>query len=103
MNDFNKFIVFENEAEVQAFAVDKLAPDPWLPSIGKHMSDIYGKKKTYNTHYRYSLKDYEDGRITNPDHVDFGKIAVRVSEVDVTAEAPELVGRLVDEDPTWKV
>lgn len=105
---FNKYIVM-TAVEMQDFAVTYLAPDPILPSIGKRMSDIYGKRKrgktpiVYNTDYNYSVKEYDDALITNPDHADFGKYAVNVSDVDVATLTTGLADRMVDNDSTWRI
>jgi hypothetical protein len=70
---------------------------------GKTPKDIFGANAVHDVDFWYTCKNYDDERITNPDHVDFGKVAIKVNAVDVANHVPAYVNQLVDFDPTWRV
>jgi hypothetical protein len=70
---------------------------------GKTPRDVFGAQAVHDVDFWYTSKNYDDDRITNPDHADFGKVAIKVNEVDVTNHVPAYVNSMVDYDPTWRV
>jgi hypothetical protein len=73
-----------------------------LPSLGgRSFKDIHGQNKVHDKDFWYTVKDYEDRRINNPEHSDYGKIAIAVYQEDVAMHLPDYLGILVDNDVDW--
>jgi len=75
-----------------------------LPSLGgRTFKDVHGQKKVHDKDFWYTASDYDKRRISNPEHTDFGKIAIAVHPDDITMYLPEYLEFLVDNDPDWFV
>ena len=73
-----------------------------MPSLGmRTFKDIHGQSKTHDVDFWYTADDYDKHRINNPEHDDFGKVAIAVHPDDVAMHLAAYVPLMVDKDETW--
>lgn len=98
---FNKYLVL-TDTELDGLSGGLDWNNIAMPSLGgRTFRDIHGQKAEHDINFWYTAQDYEDHRINNPGHDDYGKVAIVVHPDDVAMHLAAYVSAMVDKDEDW--